>query len=55
MPANVPIFDNYKACRLNQSKRKEYTERKSNKRKRVQFDINELTSESSSCSSEDEC
>ena len=46
---------NSKACRLYQCKRKEYTKRKSNKRKRVQFDINELTSESGSYSSEEEC
>ena len=46
---------NSKARRLNQCKRKEYVERKSNKRKRVQFDINELTSESGSYSSEKEC
>ena len=44
-----------KAGHLNQCKRKEYIERKSNKRKRVQFDISELTRESSSCSSEEEC
>ena len=46
---------NSKARRLNQCKRKEYTERKSSKRKGVQFDVNELTSESSSCSSKEEC
>ena len=34
---------------------KNITERKSNKRKRIQFDINELTSESSYCSIEEEC
>ena len=44
-----------RARRLDQSKRKEYAERKSNKRKRVQLNINELTSESSSCSSKEEC
>ena len=34
---------------------KNIIERKSNKRKRIQFDINELTSESSYCSIEEEC
>ena len=46
---------NSRARRLNQSKRKEYAERKSNKRKRVQFNISQLTSKSSSCSSKEEC
>ena len=44
---------NSKALLLNQFKRKEYTEGKSIKRKRVQFDINELIIESSSCSSDE--
>ena len=46
---------NSKACCLNKCKWKKYTEPKSSKRKSVQFNVNELTSESSSCSSEEEC
>ena len=46
---------NSKAHHLNRSKQKEYIEQKFNKRKRVQFDINELSSESCSLSSEKEC
>ena len=49
------VWYNSKARRLNQRKQKEHTEQKSNKRKREKFEVNEFTSETSSCSSEEEC
>ena len=49
------VWYNSKARRLNQRKQKEHTEQKSNKRKREKFEVNEFTSETSSCSSKKEC